>query len=106
MAGFGHLEPKRHIPFITDLDGQEASTLGVILAQVTATLKAVTGAELVYVYIFGERVSHLHFNLAPHRDGDALVGAPGLLRPDAAPLPPALLQQTNLAVEAAMRDGR
>jgi diadenosine tetraphosphate (Ap4A) HIT family hydrolase len=73
VAGFGHLEPIRHIPAVTDLDGQEAVTVGAVLARVTTVLKRVTGADLVYVYVFGERVPHLHFNLAPHRRGDALV---------------------------------
>ena len=30
------------------------------------------GAELVYVYVFGGGVPHLHIHLAPHREGDAL----------------------------------
>ena len=30
------------------------------------------GADLVYAYVFGERVSPFHVTLAPHRDGDAL----------------------------------
>src|SRR5689334_8978476 len=70
VAGFGHLEPKRHIPHITDLDGDKAATIGPTLAHVTATIKEVVSADLVYVYIFGERVDHLHFNIAPHRAGD------------------------------------
>jgi diadenosine tetraphosphate (Ap4A) HIT family hydrolase len=28
--------------------------------------------ELVYVYVFGGGVPHLHLHLAPHRTGDAL----------------------------------
>jgi diadenosine tetraphosphate (Ap4A) HIT family hydrolase len=35
-------------------------------------LREETGAELVYVYIFGDGVPHLHVHLAPHRKGDAL----------------------------------
>ena len=35
-------------------------------------LKSATGADVVYVYIFGDGVPHLHVHLAPHRDGDAL----------------------------------
>lgn len=102
VAGFGHLEPIRHIPFVTDLDGEEAAALGAVLARVTGVLKQVTGADLVYVYVFGERVPHLHFNLAPHRPGDALVGGPGLLRQDSEPLPTDLLGATNQAVEAVL----
>jgi diadenosine tetraphosphate (Ap4A) HIT family hydrolase len=102
VIGFAHLEPVRHVPHLTDLAGQEAVTLGPTLARVTSTLKAVTGAELVYVYVFGERVSHLHFNLAPHRDGDALAGGPGLIRAGAIEVPSAELSATARSVEAAL----
>jgi diadenosine tetraphosphate (Ap4A) HIT family hydrolase len=79
VPGFAHLEPRRHIPFITDLDGAEAATLGAVLARVTAALRTAAQADKTYVYVFGDRAPHLHFNLAPHRDGDALRGGPGLL---------------------------
>ncbi len=92
VPGFSYLEPKRHIPYITDLDGPEAVALGPTLALVTAHLKEITGAKLVYVNVFGERVAHLHFNLAPHRDGDALRGGPGMLLETAPPLPPTDLE--------------
>ncbi|MEV4417819.1 hypothetical protein [Catellatospora sp. NPDC049609] len=83
VAGFAHLEPWRHIPYVTDLDGPEAATLGSALARATAALREATGADKVYVYVFGDRVPHLHFNLAPHHPGGPLAGGPGLLRPDA-----------------------
>lgn len=70
--GFSYLEPKRHIPHITDLDGEEAKSFGEVMAQVTAALRAETGVEVVYVYVFGDGVPHLHVHLAPHRKGDAL----------------------------------
>ena len=72
VLGFAYLEPKRHIPHITDLDGEEARTFGTVLARVTHVLRDETGAELVYVYIFGGGVPHLHVHLAPHRPNDAL----------------------------------
>jgi len=72
VLGFSYLEPKRHIPSIADLDGGEAQTLGAALARVTRALREETGAEAVYVYIFGNGVPHLHLHLAPHRSGDAL----------------------------------
>ncbi|HSH21165.1 MAG TPA: hypothetical protein VK992_00930 [Candidatus Caenarcaniphilales bacterium] len=70
--GFGYLEPKRHIPHITDLDGEEATTFGAVLARVTSALKRAAEAELAWVYIFGGGIAHLHVHLAPHRAGDAL----------------------------------
>lgn len=45
IAGFAHLEPRRHIPFITDLDGIEAATLGVVLSRATTALRAAARAE-------------------------------------------------------------
>ena len=72
VLGFAYLEPKRHIPHITDLAGEEARTFGEVLARVTKVLREETDAELVYVYIFGGGVPHLHVRLAPHRPNDAL----------------------------------
>jgi diadenosine tetraphosphate (Ap4A) HIT family hydrolase len=72
VPGFGYLEPKRHIRFVTELDGAEAETFGAVLAASTRALKEATGVEIVYVYIFGDGVPHLHLHLAPHRPGDAL----------------------------------
>lgn len=72
VAGFAYLEPKRHIRTITELDGAEAATFGPVLARSTRVLKEATGAEVVYIYVFGDGVPHLHVHLAPHRSGDAL----------------------------------
>jgi diadenosine tetraphosphate (Ap4A) HIT family hydrolase len=69
---FGYLEPKRHIPHITDLDGEEAATFGPVLARITAAMKEAAGAALVYVYVFGGGIPHLHVHLGPHVPGDAL----------------------------------
>lgn len=79
VIGFAHLEPFRHISEITQLDGDEAATLGEVLASVTGALKDATNAELIYVNVFGERIAHLHFNLAPHRAGGPLTGGRGML---------------------------
>ena len=74
-TGFAYLEPKRHVPHVEDLDGREALTFGPTLARVCAILRDVTGAERVYVYIFGGGIPHLHVHIAPHREGDALSSA-------------------------------
>jgi diadenosine tetraphosphate (Ap4A) HIT family hydrolase len=71
---FCYLEPKRHIAYITELDRDEARTFGAVMARVTSVLKEITKAEVVYVYIFGGGIPHLHVHLAPHTDGDALAG--------------------------------
>jgi diadenosine tetraphosphate (Ap4A) HIT family hydrolase len=72
VPGFAYLEPKRHVPYVTDLDGAEAATFGAALARCTRALREATGADVVYVYIFGGGIPHLHVHLAPHRKDDAL----------------------------------
>ena len=73
VRGFGYLEPKRHVPHITDLDGAEAASFGPVLAKVTTALREAAGADLVYVYVFGGGIPHLHVHLGPHREGDPLA---------------------------------
>ena len=68
VAGFSYLEPKRHIVDIAELDGEEAATFGVVIGRVAAAIKAATGVDRVFVYIFGESLDHLHVHLAPHRN--------------------------------------
>jgi diadenosine tetraphosphate (Ap4A) HIT family hydrolase len=72
VLGFSYLEPRRHVVNITELNGEEARTLGVVLARCTRALRDATGAEQVYVYVFGPGIPHMHLMLAPHRAGDPL----------------------------------
>ena len=65
--GFAYLEPIRHIPYLADLDGPEASTFGPAIARATAALREATGAPLVYAYVFGGGIPHLHVHLAPNQ---------------------------------------
>jgi diadenosine tetraphosphate (Ap4A) HIT family hydrolase len=102
VVGFAHLEPHRHIPFITDLDGPEAATLGAVLARATRAMRTATVADKIYVYVFGDRVPHVHFNLAPHRPGDALITGSGMIQPDAQPADPAAHQAAATAIEHAL----
>jgi diadenosine tetraphosphate (Ap4A) HIT family hydrolase len=87
------------------VDGPEAATLGAVLARVTQALRVAAGAEKTYVYVFGDRVPHLHFNLAPHRDGDALRGGPGLLEPGARPASAHAHAQALATARALLTDG-
>lgn len=72
VAGFSYLEPRRHVPHLEDLDGEEAARLGPLLARVSKALKTAAESELVYLYVFGGSIAHLHLHLAPHRSADAL----------------------------------
>lgn len=53
----------------------EARTFGLVISRCAAALKEATGAEFVYVSIFGGGMPHLHVHLAPHTSGDALNDA-------------------------------
>lgn len=64
--GFAYLEPLRHIPHLADLDGPEAATFGPTIARVSAVLREASGARLVYAYVFGGGIPHLHVHLAPN----------------------------------------
>jgi diadenosine tetraphosphate (Ap4A) HIT family hydrolase len=72
VLGFSYLEPKRHIPSIVELDGEEAAQFGGVVSRISSALKETTEADQIYIYIFGGGVEHLHVHLAPHRKGDAL----------------------------------
>jgi diadenosine tetraphosphate (Ap4A) HIT family hydrolase len=64
-VGFSYLEPIRHIPYLADLDGPEAATFGPAIARASRFLREATGGALVYVYVFGGGIAHLHVHLAP-----------------------------------------
>lgn len=64
--GFAYLEPIRHIPYLADLDGEEAASFGAVIAHACATLREASGARLVYAFVFGGGVPHLHIHLAPN----------------------------------------
>ena len=87
VPGFSILMPKRHVPHITDLAGMEAATLGDTLGRSTKALREATATEVVYVYVFGDGIAHLHIHLAPHRPGDALNSAMLRGRVSEEPLP-------------------
>lgn len=70
VFGLCYLEPIRHIRYITELDGKESQEFGPLLSKITSTMRAATGSKLVYVYIYGDHIPHLHVHLAPHTDGD------------------------------------
>jgi histidine triad (HIT) family protein len=63
----GHLviEPRRHVPGLADLTGDEAAALGRWAAKAAGALEA----EHVYSSIVGHRVDHLHLHLVPRYPG-------------------------------------
>jgi diadenosine tetraphosphate (Ap4A) HIT family hydrolase len=73
--GFAYLEPLRHIPYLADLDGPEAATFGPVIARASAALREASGAEVVYAYVFGGGIPHMHVHLAPNRPEGVLSTA-------------------------------
>jgi diadenosine tetraphosphate (Ap4A) HIT family hydrolase len=73
--GFSYLEPIRHIPYLADLDGPEAASFGPIVARACRAVREATGARLVYAYVFGGGIPHLHVHLAPNRPEGVLSTA-------------------------------
>ena len=74
-VGFAYLEPIRHIPFLADLDGPEAASFGPAIARSCSALRGATGAQLVYAYVFGGGIPHLHVHLAPNQPEGVLSTA-------------------------------
>ena len=54
------------MPHLADLEGREAETFGPVIARATAVLQEATSAGLVYAYVFGGGIPHLHVHLAPN----------------------------------------
>jgi diadenosine tetraphosphate (Ap4A) HIT family hydrolase len=73
VKGLCYLEPKRHIPYITELEGEEAKEFETVLRKVCSAIKCATDAKLVYIYVYGDHIPHLHIHLAPHSDNDIYV---------------------------------
>jgi diadenosine tetraphosphate (Ap4A) HIT family hydrolase len=107
VAGYSYLTPKRHIPYITDLDGAEGAALGPLLARLSRVLRDATDAELVHVRVLGDGLAHLHIHLIPHSRGDAVVT--DVVRPGASLLdqPASELSEVarRIASALATRDG-
>jgi diadenosine tetraphosphate (Ap4A) HIT family hydrolase len=83
--GFAYLEPIRHIPCLADLDGPEADTFGQVIARASRVVRETTGARLVYAYVFGGGIPHLHVHLAPDEPegvlSTAIIGGETEVRP-------------------------
>jgi hypothetical protein len=62
-AGVSHLEPRRHVAYVGDLDAREAAAFGTVLAHCSRALQLESGAERVDVRI-GEAEGRLRVELA------------------------------------------
>ncbi|HEY7834549.1 MAG TPA: HIT family protein [Ktedonobacterales bacterium] len=61
----GHLllVTRRHAADFADLTAAEAQAVGLLIARLSAALKACAGAEKVYAVFYGEVTPHLHIHL-------------------------------------------
>ena len=67
----GHLfvEPRRHVPGLGDLTGDEARAVGWWCARASRALREAAGAEHVYAAVIGDGTPHLHVHLLPRYPG-------------------------------------
>lgn len=63
------VETRRHIPGLAELDDDEAQRLGLLVGRLSRALKAIQGAEHVYLFVMGHAVPHLHVHLLPRYPG-------------------------------------
>ncbi|ORX12385.1 hypothetical protein AWC31_30810 [Mycolicibacterium wolinskyi] len=50
----------RHVETLAELDTDEATSLGILLRDVSTRLQAATGTDRTYTYALGEGVRHVH----------------------------------------------
>jgi diadenosine tetraphosphate (Ap4A) HIT family hydrolase len=74
VPGWLTLQTRRHTEQVTGMNAEEAATFGPRLVLISEAIKAVTDAERVYLYAFGDGVPHWHVLLAP-RSADLPVEA-------------------------------
>lgn len=67
--GYLLLETRRHVPGLAELNESEAQSIGSWVARLSRALKAVVGAEHVYLFVLGHHVDHLHLHLVPRYPG-------------------------------------
>jgi len=69
IKGYLLIEPRRHILDLTEMNKEEALTLGELIRDGAELIKSKMGAEHVYVFRINDKVPHLHFHLAPRYSG-------------------------------------
>jgi histidine triad (HIT) family protein len=61
----GHLfiEPKRHVPDISNLTDEEAKAIGLFTTRVANALIQTQGMEHIYSFVIGDGVPHVHVHV-------------------------------------------
>lgn len=70
LAGWTVVVPTRHVEALDELSSEESATLGGLLRDLSAALRAVTGCRKTYVILLAEAegFTHLHFHVIPRMD--------------------------------------
>ncbi|HVO29413.1 MAG TPA: HIT domain-containing protein [bacterium] len=63
VPGWWMIAPKRHVESFDALTPREQRSLGAIVGEVSAALRASTPTEKIYVSIFAEVLKHLHVHV-------------------------------------------
>ncbi|MDX1872084.1 hypothetical protein SBI67_08135 [Mycolicibacterium sp. 120266] len=58
--GWLAIQTIRHVETLAELDHDEATSLGVLVRDVSTCLQVTTGADRTYTYALGEGVRHVH----------------------------------------------
>ena len=67
--GYLMAETKHHVPMLPDLTDAEASALGLLAVRLSCALRAVAGAEHVYLFGIGDGVAHVHLHVVARYPG-------------------------------------
>jgi diadenosine tetraphosphate (Ap4A) HIT family hydrolase len=65
MIGWLILKPLRHVEVFADLTPDEAASFGPLARRITRAMTEVLAPARVYVCLYAEAVSHVHFHLIP-----------------------------------------
>jgi diadenosine tetraphosphate (Ap4A) HIT family hydrolase len=77
--GWLFLQTRRHTEGPMGMNAEEAGELGLHMAELSGAIRAVTGAEKIYVLAYGERFPHFHMVLLPRlADAPPERSGPGL----------------------------
>lgn len=67
--GYLMVESNRHVPGMADLSDEEAQAAGLLVTRLSRALKAIEGAEHVYVFVLGNAIPHLHIHVVARYPG-------------------------------------
>jgi diadenosine tetraphosphate (Ap4A) HIT family hydrolase len=105
--GWLFLQTLRHVDGPMGMNTDEAGELGINVAQLSGAIKAVTGAEKIYVLAYGERFPHFHLVLLPRQPfAPPELTGPGLFTKADELADPAEAARVAAAVRDALGDRR